>query len=98
MSLPTETVTSAASGLVFENWYSDGVTEAYRQAILTAERDFQAHFTDPVKVAMSFDLKPMDLAFSAGNTYANCDGSTTPPAMNVLDFNCFLNRFSAGCP
>ena len=69
MSLPTETVTSAASGLVFENWYSDGVTEAYRQAILTAERDFQAHFTDPVKVVMSFDLKPMDLAFSAGNTF-----------------------------
>ena len=28
--------------------------------------------------------------------YANCDGSTTPPALNVLDFGCFLNRFAAG--
>jgi hypothetical protein len=28
--------------------------------------------------------------------YANCDGSTTVPFLNVLDFNCFLNRFSAG--
>jgi hypothetical protein len=28
--------------------------------------------------------------------YPNCDGSTTPPVLNVLDFNCFLNRFSAG--
>jgi hypothetical protein len=28
--------------------------------------------------------------------YANCDGSTIPPVLNVLDFNCFLNRFSAG--
>jgi hypothetical protein len=28
--------------------------------------------------------------------YANCDGSTVPPVLNVLDFNCFLNRFSAG--
>jgi probable HAF family extracellular repeat protein len=28
--------------------------------------------------------------------YPNCDASTTPPALNVLDFNCFLNRFTAG--
>jgi hypothetical protein len=28
--------------------------------------------------------------------YANCDNSTAPPVLNVLDFNCFLNRFSAG--
>ncbi len=28
--------------------------------------------------------------------YANCDGSTTPPVLNVLDFGCFLNRFAAG--
>jgi len=28
--------------------------------------------------------------------YANCDGSTTPPVLNVVDFNCFLNRFAAG--
>jgi hypothetical protein len=30
--------------------------------------------------------------------YPNCDNSTTPPILNVLDFNCFLNRFAAGCP
>ena len=28
--------------------------------------------------------------------YANCDNSTIVPFLNVLDFNCFLNRFSAG--
>jgi uncharacterized membrane protein len=28
--------------------------------------------------------------------YANCDASTTPPVLNVLDFNCFINRFIAG--
>jgi hypothetical protein len=28
--------------------------------------------------------------------YPNCDGSTAPPILNVLDFNCFLNRFGAG--
>jgi hypothetical protein len=26
--------------------------------------------------------------------YANCDGSSAPPALNVNDFTCFLNRFS----
>jgi glucose/arabinose dehydrogenase len=26
---------------------------------------------------------------------ANCDSSTEAPVLNVLDFNCFLNRFSA---
>jgi hypothetical protein len=28
--------------------------------------------------------------------YANCDGSTAAPVLNVLDFGCFLNRFAAG--
>jgi hypothetical protein len=30
--------------------------------------------------------------------YPNCDNSTTPPVLNVLDFACFLNRFAAGDP
>ena len=28
--------------------------------------------------------------------YANCDGSTVAPALNVADFTCFLQRFAAG--
>jgi hypothetical protein len=28
--------------------------------------------------------------------YANCDGGTAEPVLNVLDFNCFLNRFAVG--
>ncbi len=28
--------------------------------------------------------------------YPNCDNSTTPPILNVLDFACFLNAFSSG--
>jgi hypothetical protein len=30
--------------------------------------------------------------------YANCDASTTAPVLNVADFTCFLNKFSAGDP
>ena len=26
---------------------------------------------------------------------ANCDNSTTPPVLNVLDFSCFLNKFAS---
>jgi hypothetical protein len=37
-----------------------------------------------------------DGALGAVACYANCDGSTVAPVLNVLDFNCFINRFSAG--
>jgi len=30
--------------------------------------------------------------------YANCDGSTTPPVLNVADFICFLNKYAAADP
>jgi hypothetical protein len=30
--------------------------------------------------------------------YVNCDRSTQPPLLNVLDFNCFLNAFAGGLP
>jgi hypothetical protein len=34
--------------------------------------------------------------YSMGSTcYANCDGSTTAPILNVEDFTCFINEFAA---
>jgi hypothetical protein len=36
------------------------------------------------------------LTVGAPPCYANCDSSTISPVLNVLDFNCFLNRFAAG--
>jgi hypothetical protein len=35
-------------------------------------------------------------ADDAPSCYANCDNSTTPPVLNINDFNCFLNRFNQG--
>jgi trimeric autotransporter adhesin len=32
------------------------------------------------------------------NCYANCDGSTVPPRLNVEDFACFINRFAMQDP
>lgn len=36
--------------------------------------------------------------FAAGDSYANCDGSSVSPTLNVVDFICFMNSFAAGCP
>ncbi|MBL9031921.1 MAG: hypothetical protein JNM80_09465 [Phycisphaerae bacterium] len=33
-----------------------------------------------------------------GPCYANCDGSTTTPLLNINDFVCFLNTFAAADP
>ena len=42
------------------------------------------------------------LASAAANLgvvcYSNCDGSATPPILNINDFTCFLNRYAAGDP
>jgi hypothetical protein len=35
------------------------------------------------------------LALGPGPCYANCDGSTTAPILNVEDFTCFINEFAA---
>jgi len=36
------------------------------------------------------------LVFTPPTCYANCDGSTIVPVLNVNDFTCFLNRYAAG--
>jgi DNA-binding beta-propeller fold protein YncE len=38
------------------------------------------------------------LYFPPSTCYANCDGSSAVPFLNVLDFTCFLQKFAAGCP
>jgi hypothetical protein len=35
---------------------------------------------------------------TGGGCYANCDGSTTPPILNVNDFICFQGKYAAGDP
>jgi hypothetical protein len=34
----------------------------------------------------------------SGGCYANCDGSTAPPILNVNDFSCFLTKYASGDP
>jgi hypothetical protein len=35
---------------------------------------------------------------TVGSCYANCDGSTVSPILNVQDFSCFLSKFAASDP
>jgi hypothetical protein len=36
--------------------------------------------------------------WGCGSCYANCDGSTAPPVLNVNDFVCFQSKYAAGDP
>ncbi len=63
-----------------------------------------------VTYTLALDMYTSNTNFSAGGVagngtitvalaapcYANCDGSSVPPVLNVVDFACFLNRYAAG--
>jgi probable HAF family extracellular repeat protein len=51
------------------------------------------HFGPGWGTARGFVLKPIN---QTPPCYANCDGSTTEPVLNVADFSCFLQKFAAG--
>jgi hypothetical protein len=36
--------------------------------------------------------------FDVVSCYPNCDGSTTPPILNIMDFSCFLAHYMGGWP
>jgi Ca2+-binding RTX toxin-like protein len=69
MTLPTEAVTLAGSGLVFINSYDDSVTSAYRSAVLSAENFLQSHFTNPVTVSVDFSFAPLGSGSSGQNNF-----------------------------
>ena len=45
----------------------------------------------------SISLTGACFAQGGNSCYANCDGSTNTPVLNVADFTCFLQRYAAGC-
>jgi hypothetical protein len=55
------------------------------------------HFKDPGPNNTVIRSSGLFVAtLGAGSCYANCDGSTAQPVLNVADFTCFLQRFAAG--
>ena len=55
----------------------------------------QASFTQVV-AGLGQVLSIAFVAQGPAPCYANCDGSTSAPVLNVNDFTCFLNRYAAG--
>jgi Ca2+-binding RTX toxin-like protein len=88
MTLPTESVTQAGSGLVFINSYDDTVSDAYRGAVLTAEHFLQSHFTDPVTISVSFSLAPLSGNAAAQNQF-------TTIRVSYADFKAALTSHAA---
>jgi Ca2+-binding RTX toxin-like protein len=70
MSIAPESVTQAGSGLVFVNYYGDGVTDAYRGAVITAEHRLQSLVTNPFTITASFDLQSLNVRFAAENEFS----------------------------
>jgi hypothetical protein len=52
--------------------------------------------TDSIVEAALDDFTLTSLQCPPPFCYANCDGSTAAPVLNIQDFSCFLNRFQAG--
>ncbi|MBS0332794.1 MAG: NF038122 family metalloprotease, partial [Proteobacteria bacterium] len=75
MTLPTEAVTLAGSGLTFINDYDSSVTPAYRAAILTAENFLQSHFTNQLTVSVNFSLAPLGAGTTAQNNFSEVNVS-----------------------
>ena len=69
-SLPSETVTSAGSGVVFHNTYGSGVTAALRSDIIAAENYMQAHYTNVVSLNLNFDVQNLGAMYSGQNTFS----------------------------
>jgi subtilisin family serine protease len=71
------------------------VDQMRRALMLTASDYITNHQPDPL-IIRGYGV--LDAASADTFCYANCDGSTTVPVLNVLDFSCFLNKFAAGDP
>jgi hypothetical protein len=69
VSLPSETVTLAGSGLVFNNTYGAAVTTAYRSAAIAAENAFQTRFTGALTVNVDFELQPLSAGFVSQSSF-----------------------------
>jgi len=72
-------------GTMYNFWFTANTAPAAGQATLGLFKPY-------VPASVSFGVEVP----SAGACYANCDGSSIAPILNVSDYVCFLNRYSAG--
>ena len=68
-AFPSETISTAGSGLVFINTYNAGVNTAFHDAIVSAEHYLASLFTNSVTVHTTFDLQAINPAYSGENSF-----------------------------
>lgn len=74
------------TGLTLETW----IAEARKQSKQNWRVEYTAaHFNDRVR---------QRVGMAAATCYANCDGSSVPPVLNINDYVCFFNKFAAQDP
>ncbi|HZZ69536.1 MAG TPA: NF038122 family metalloprotease [Phenylobacterium sp.] len=76
---------------MFDNTYGPGVTDAYRNAVITAENFLQTHFVNAVTVGVTFDLQPItdgvanNAFFTYNYSYATVTAALASHATTVAD-------------
>lgn len=99
----TWTAAPGSTGLYFTNGTANDYGYAVGRAMswtIEIGQAFQPPVTEiqPVisEVWAGFLATARDIATRPRYCYANCDNSTTAPALNPLDFQCFVDRLVAG--
>lgn len=88
-------------GQVYSFRYGAGGVYAFhdRTAELTAQGQavqLITSFGEDAAGEVYIVCQPGDIFRITNGCWGNCDGSTTAPILNVLDFQCFVNRFASG--
>jgi hypothetical protein len=75
---------------------ADNITStAGNRLMMIVDQGGAAEFVLLATAAGNTAFRGIAMAPATGTTcYANCDGSTIPPILNVEDFTCFINRFA----
>jgi hypothetical protein len=104
VTLPTEAVTQAGSGLVFINSYSSNITSAiqaqFRSAALAAEHYLQSQFTNSLTISVDFDFASLGQSASAENSFEtiNTTYSALVAALNAHAVTSDQKTAVAGLP
>ena len=93
-------LTASTSGGITTLWAtsSDATTGSTgNKLITTVDTGASSAFTTVATAPANTAYRGIDFAPEGGGPapcYANCDGSTTPPILNVLDFVCFQTLYA----
>jgi hypothetical protein len=75
---------------------TSGITISRCAGSAEASRAYHRHTGVTGNLTAQAHRTQFTLEVVSGSCYANCDGSTVEPVLNVGDFTCFLQQYAAG--